>query len=532
MIRRKIWATATCCLALAGAARAQTSSTPKATIGVAPVYAPAYFARGAAPNPGYRKFVPRNYTAPTPPTYAAPVANLGPATSGAVSEPAELFAIDAVAEVADPPKSTTPTTPAAPAPVAGPAPSVVESPMPMGSAVPPGSVVTSPMGEHPMYNGPMLNGGPMSDAPFLDGCGTNGDGPLPCFWTSTEYLYWQFRGVTMPPLVTTAPPGAPGTLGDSATSVLYGSSGMLNEWNSGFRVRGGFWFPDGKAGIDLGFFQVGKFTNQSTFQSDGTQGLFRPFFNTFIGAEDGQLIAFTDPVAGPLVAGSVTVKNETLLWGAEANYRQGWGMGFGGRLDALVGFRYMRLEDKLTISSNVTTLAQLGGAPIGTLIQTQDVFDASNEFYGGQIGFVGEWQIGLMTFGVRGTVAVGCVNQEVDISGSTSAGAVNAQGGLLALQSTNIGSYSRQRLSVIPEIGVTLGYQCTNNIRIFGGYNALCWTNTVRAGEQINRNVNATYIADPTTGVATPSGAPAPPFHFRDRNFYAHGVSAGLEFRW
>ena len=33
MIRRKIWATATCCLALAGAAKAQTNSAPKATLG-------------------------------------------------------------------------------------------------------------------------------------------------------------------------------------------------------------------------------------------------------------------------------------------------------------------------------------------------------------------------------------------------------------------------------------------------------------------------------------------------------------------
>jgi len=108
---------------------------------------------------------------------------------------------------------------------------------------------------------------------------------------------------------------------------------------------------------------------------------------------------------------------------------------------------------------------------------------------------------------------------------------VASAGGLLA-QPTNMGAFNRSRISILPEVGVTLGYQCTNNIRIFGGVNALCWTNVARAGEQINRNVNATYIADPTTGVRNPSGAPAPTFHFRDENFYGYGYSFGVEFRW
>src|SRR5262245_7016987 len=73
MIRRKMWATATCCLAIVAAAKAQ-SSAPKAMLGAPQSDSPGYVARGAAPNPGYPSFVPRNYVAPTPPTYAAPAA--------------------------------------------------------------------------------------------------------------------------------------------------------------------------------------------------------------------------------------------------------------------------------------------------------------------------------------------------------------------------------------------------------------------------------------------------------------------------
>ena len=124
----------------------------------------------------------------------------------------------------------------------------------------------------------------------------------------------------------------------------------------------------------------------------------------------------------------------------------------------------------------------------------------------------------------------------VDIVGSTSAqvpgGATTTVPGSLFAQTTNMGNHTETRFSIVPEVGITVGYQCTNNIRIFGGYNVLCWSGTVRAGEQINRGVNATYIPDPVTGAVAPSGAFAPWFHHRDENFYVHGYSVGVEFRW
>lgn len=528
MIRRKIWATATFCMAIAGASQAQSGSTPKASLGLPKSEAPAYLARGVAPNAGYPTYVPRNYVSPTPPGYSAP-ANLGQASSGAVSSPVELFAIDAVV-----PPAVGPSPMAVPAPMPmtagpatmGPPPTLVNPGMPM-----PGMEMQSPM------PGSYINGGPMvGGAPYLDGMNDYVDGAVPNVWLSGEYMMWKFKGLTVPPLSSTAPAGSPGTVTDALTHITYGDKNILQAWENGYRVRGGFWFPDGAAGLDLGFFTTGNLEEKTLLSSDGGQGIFRPFFNSAISAEDAQLIAFTDPIAGPLFAGILGTRAETMLTGFEANYRTGFGMGFGGRLDALVGYRFMNLRDRLQIQSRATTLTALGTVPAGTQILVDDHFESTNTFHGGQVGFVGEWMIGAMTFGMRGTVGVGVTKQYVDIAGlSTSltpgGSAVTSAGGLLA-QPTNMGSFDRSRISVLPEIGVTLGYQCTNNIRVFGGVNALCWTNVARAGEQINRNVNASVIADPTTGVRTPFGAPAPTFHFRDEHFYAYGYSFGLECRW
>jgi hypothetical protein len=396
--------------------------------------------------------------------------------------------------------------------------------------------MAGPMMSGQMMPGPMLNGGPIVEAPYLSGMGAYGDCAQPCVWATGEYLNWRLKSVAVPPLVATAPAGSTGTLNDPNTTVVVGGNNILENWQSGFRVRGGMWFPDGCSGLDVSFFLIDVTSERHGFASDGAQGLFRPFFNTAIRGEDARLVAFSDPAAGPVLSGTISTAAQSELWGAEANYRMGWGMGLGGKIDCLIGYRYLRLHDTLSIDSRSTTLVDIGTAPAGTLITSTDRFDAINQFNGAQVGLAGEWQMGMLTFGLRGTVAVGMTQQSVDIFGSTSsqtpAGVTTTVPGSLFALSTNMGNHTRTRISVVPEVGLTVGYQCTNNIRIFGGYNLLYWTNTVRAGEQINRAVNATFIPDPVTGAVSPSGAPGPWFHHRDENFYVHGYSVGVEFRW
>ena len=48
-----------------------------------------------------------------------------------------------------------------------------------------------------------------------------------------------------------------------------------------------------------------------------------------------------------------------------------------------------------------------------------------------------------------------------------------AQGGLLTVPGTNIGRFSQSRFAVVPEIGLNLGYQVTQRMKVFVGYNFL-----------------------------------------------------------
>ena len=359
---------------------------------------------------------------------------------------------------------------------------------------------------------------------------------LPTVWIAPEYINWRAKGANIPPLVSTAPAGSLGTIGLADTRTVFGGGKMLDDWRAGVRVRGGVWLDKCEGcGLDFGFFNLAQQRDRFNANSGGDPGLFRPF-RTPGGAEDAQLIAFNDPQLGAILAGRVAINSTTDLLGAEANMRKVLSCDPCGRTDVIFGFRYMRLRDQLSIFEDLTATSNDPGAaaPFGTRIQVFDKFTTTNDFYGGQIGLAGERRYGNWILGYRGTVALGITHQKTTITGSTATKTPDGDtshsvGGLLALP-TNIGEYTSDRFSFIPEAQLTLGYQLTKNLRVFGGYNFMYWTNVLRAGEQIDRTVNASFIPNP--GGAAGTGALRPAYSRNDTSYWAHGWSVGMEFRW
>jgi hypothetical protein len=212
----------------------------------------------------------------------------------------------------------------------------------------------------------------------------------------------------------------------------------------------------------------------------------------------------------------------------------------------------VELDEGLHIMENFTTLpgvANVKGFPFqpNTNFQISDRFDTRNQFYGGQIGFDTELRRGRWSLDLNTKVAIGDNHETVDIGGNfviTPPGGPRTvqTGGLLAL-SSNIGHYTRDRFSVVPELGATLGYNVTDNVRVFAGYNFLFWSNVVRPGEQIDPNLNPRLIPN-FCKIANAVGAgtkecPAnnvtvqqPAFPFRETTFWAQGVTAGMEFKY
>src|SRR5205085_4276977 len=115
-----------------------------------------------------------------------------------------------------------------------------------------------------------------------------------------------------------------------------------------------------------------------------------------------------------------------------------------------------------------------------------------NTFHGGQLGGLVEQKWGRWSADVRGSVALGNTHQELNIQGTQlrlRPGMTTPDqfaGGLLAV-GPNLGRFTRDRFSVVPEVSANVGYWFTPTWRAYVGYNLLYWTNVARPGEQIDR---------------------------------------------
>src|SRR5204862_3290018 len=105
-----------------------------------------------------------------------------------------------------------------------------------------------------------------------------------------------------------------------------------------------------------------------------------------------------------------------------------------------------------------------------------------------------------------------------------------SQGGLLALPS-NIGTFSRSKFTVVPELTVNVGYHICGWMRLFVGYNLLHIDNVVGPGDQVDRVVNLTQTKHLFPG-APFSGLPRPSALFQSSDFRGQGVNFRVESRF
>ena len=380
------------------------------------------------------------------------------------------------------------------------------------SVVPPGGIVVGP-GRTALF----ANAGPVD--PYQ-------------FWGSVEHLWWRLKDDTVPPLVTTGPATFPvGFLGFPGTTTLFGGNidrGTLN----GVRVRGGMWLDACKTvAIEASGFYLCDDDNSTTFTSAQFPVLARPFTDVNPGGPNSEFLAFPG-----LATGTVTVSDRLEKFcGGTLAVRCPICVTCNSGLSALAGFQYLTLKEELSIVETPRgspTNPFPGGA--GTQFIATDTFRTENQFFGGFVGLNGYLNHGCWVFGAYGTVGAGCNRQVVDISGSLvtipSGGRATVQpGGLLAIPGRNIGRWENNEFSTVSELGVTVGYQLSPNVQVFGGYTWLFWTNVVRPGSEIDPVLDTTRIPN-FGGAPATSARPFVPFNQVD--FWAQGVSAGVRFSW
>lgn len=363
-------------------------------------------------------------------------------------------------------------------------------------------------------------------------------GPPGRFWIDGEYLLWWFRGDAVPPLLTTGPAvlPSPGALGQPGTSVLYGGNRIDENPHSGFRITGGMWLDDcNKKGIEGYYLYLAPASNNATFSSPGSPILARPFFdvvgNPALGIPPGsssEVLTFPG-----IAAGSANIHHGSQMQGAGLNFLCNVCCCCNARFDLLAGFAWLDLKERLSVNEGFTLLAPVGALLPGDTVSIFDQFDTRNRFYGGTIGARTEVWNNRLFARVTGTLGLGVNHQEVNINGATTTTASGvttvAEGGLLALPS-NIGSYARNRFSVVPQIDVKTGVVfADNHLRLFVGYTFLYWSNVARPGEQIDLALNPNLVPN---NVVAPGGPQRPAPLLTDSGFWAQGVNFGVELRF
>jgi hypothetical protein len=345
------------------------------------------------------------------------------------------------------------------------------------------------------------------------------------------YLLWFLKDSKVPPLVTTGPATAgAGSFAAPGTQVLFGGDSLDHSALSGGKFTLALSLPRWSDWTwETTYFFLGRRINDNTFASDSFPVLARPITNITNGAAESIPVAFPGTFAG-----RVDVEDRIRLWGIESFFRkrmmnQSWI-----NVDWLAGYRHLQLEQDLNIRQTRSGLAGAPAGQAGISVIATDHFGTRNQFNGGLLGIETETRWRRWTLGTSYKLSMGNVHQTLDVAGSQvfipSGATTGSASGILALPS-NIGSYSRDSFTVVPELGVKLGLNITERFQIYVGYSFLYFGSVVRPGDQIDIDINRTQVAVPGS-IPTPSGAARPVVPFRTTDFWAQGANFGLEFRY
>ncbi len=317
-------------------------------------------------------------------------------------------------------------------------------------------------------------------------CGNN-CGPR-LWWLRKEGLLFWRKGRDLPPLVTTSDTAVP----PPGTTVLFGDGTQASSARVGGRIDFGTWLQaDEFIGIGA---RLWALDNENTsFAVSSTdlpnQTIERPFI-LFPDTPNSLVIA--DPFTG--FDGNIRITTRSEVFGADGYVRIRCAQSRLSRTDLVTGYQFSRINEALRINSSTQNAALL----------VSDNYATYNEFHGGILGVLHDYNFGCVNLTLVARVALGNMHQTAVATGQTN----GQQGGLLVESNTTL---VRDKFTAAPEFGATLAYRFSPCMQVHAGYSYLSWGNVARP-ENIIDNVrgNNTSIV------------------FRDGTFWVQGFNAGL----
>lgn len=357
-------------------------------------------------------------------------------------------------------------------------------------------------------------------------------------WVGLDFVFGSINGPNrVPPLVATSPPGTPradaGVPGLGTTTVLFGGTpdtpaGYNDEVRTGFRLSAGVPLSIERCWtLEAAFLFLGSRDTPFSAASDSSTILARPF----VGADDdlyrAALVAFPGVSSGSIQARAAS---GTFYTGSldltEAFYDSGHV-----RLESMLGYRYYRYSDGLSIRSQSTLLAP--EFTPGTQVTTTDDFSASNEFHGAQIGLRARLAYEDLALTLAAKVAGGNLRREVDIRGTQTVSVPGAEtetrnAGFLALAS-NSGQRTFNDFTATPEFEAALRWQATDRLRLHIGYSLQMLINVATAGAQIDPVLNPDLFPPATRA---PVDGDRPAFRLYRADVWVQTLQLGAELTW
>ena len=351
----------------------------------------------------------------------------------------------------------------------------------------------------------------------------------PPSWGQVDFLLMWRRPPALPPLVTTSPPGTPlsqaGQLNQPTTTTLLGGRSQASGPSAGGRIDFGYWLNTcPQVGIGGRFLALGDSSLGYATDSTTTPILARPFLNVTDGqtaAMDTLIVSFPDEATG-----EIAVQGTSTLIVAEAYLRRAGNHNAGTPGDLVGGYQFSRIDGSLKISSHSTALSTSQLRVPGTTLEVLDSITTQNEFHGGQLGVLNDWNYGCFTIFGSFQLGLGNMRQRAVLAGQTvindSANSIIDAQGLLT-RSTNIETHERNVITVIPQISLRGTYAVSHRVDVTIGYSLIFFPHVLQPTEQLDPDL-AVNLADPVLGEQRPQ------FTFQSRDYWAQGLTFGL--RW
>jgi hypothetical protein len=367
------------------------------------------------------------------------------------------------------------------------------------------------------------------------------------FWFRADYLMWFTSGTELPPLVVAGPANTPA----DQIEVVYGDSTVLTGGRSAVRLTLGGWLDRcHRWGVEADWTYLSgmsshfeQYTTPSTlvnrplydleknklsyeladwvkvdaedyFDSMGAWFRYNLCCSECCGADCGESC---EPSCGSCGGDGCGSCGEPMCGDPCGLYYC--------RTDLLLGYRYYTLGDSLTIHEALTE-----GTP-SVHFDITDSFRTRNDFHGAEVGISTQLRRGRWGLDILAKMAVGNSRQTAYISGftqqTTSEGVFNYNNGIYATL-PNMGTYTRDQFTIIPQLNLELSRQLTCRLRAFVGYSILYWGSIWRAGDQVD------LFIDPRNWAPLPQTGrlPLPTFPGQYTNFWAQGINVGMEWRF